>query len=162
MKTSETNQAVPILSRLSPPPGAVRTKRRKGRGPGSGLGKTAGKGQKGQKARSPGNFSKLMFEGGQTPLQRRLPKVGFHNPFSRRYSIVNLEQLANYASGTTVHAEALFEARLIRTKKLPVKILGNGNVKHALTVQAHAFSASAKARIEEAGGKAIVVTSKQE
>ncbi len=162
MKTSETQQSVPILSRLSPPVGAVRGKRRKGRGPGSGLGKTAGKGQKGQKARSPGNFSKLYFEGGQTPLQRRLPKVGFHNPFSRPFATVNLEQLERYESGATVTAESLYETRLVRTKNLPIKILGNGNLQKALTVKAHAFSASAKTKIEEAGGKAVVLTSKPE
>ncbi|MCB9707661.1 MAG: 50S ribosomal protein L15 [Myxococcales bacterium] len=162
MKTSESHHSAPILSRLSPPDGAVRSKRRKGRGPGSGLGKTAGKGQKGQKARSPGNFSKLGFEGGQTPLQRRLPKMGFHNPFSRPFSIVNVEQLASYDGGATVTTQDFLDARLVRSKHLPIKVLGKGNVEKALTVHAHAFSASAKAKIEEAGGKAIVVASKSE
>ncbi|MDH5492298.1 MAG: 50S ribosomal protein L15 [Myxococcales bacterium] len=143
---------VPILSRLRPPPGAVRPKRRKGRGPGSGLGTTAGKGQKGQKSRSPGHFSKLAFEGGQMPLQRRLPKVGFHNPFSKKVTAVNLRDLNRFEAGSTVDLEALSGAGLLRRKFDSVKILGKGELDRALTVKAHAFSAGAQSKIEAAGG----------
>jgi large subunit ribosomal protein L15 len=149
---------VPILSRLSPPKGAVKSKRRKGRGPGSGLGKTAGKGQKGQKARHPGDFGKLHFEGGQSPIQRRLPKVGFWNPFSKVVATVNVGDLQVFPSGTVVDIAALREARLVRGRRFDgVKVLGDGDLGHALTVRAHAFSASAKAKIEKAGGKAEVI-----
>jgi len=144
----------PILSRLRPPAGAVRGKRRKGRGPGSGLGKTAGKGQKGQKARHPGAFGKLAFEGGQSPIQRRLPKVGFFNPFSKTIATVNLSDLARFEKGSTVDVDALRKARLVRGKFDGLKVLGTGDIDRPLTVVAHAFSASAKAKIEKAGGKA--------
>jgi large subunit ribosomal protein L15 len=148
---------VPPLSRLSPPPGAVKTKRRKGRGVGSGLGKTAGKGQKGQKARHPGGFSKLGFEGGQMPLQRRLPKVGFHNPFSKHVEVVNVWELTCFDAGATVDPDALRAAGLVKRRLDGVKVLGDGDLDRALTVKAHAFSKSAKEKIEKAGGTVEVL-----
>lgn len=149
--------SVPILSRLRAPEGAVKSKRRKGRGPGSGLGKTAGKGQKGQKARHPMDFGKLAFEGGQTPLQRRLPKVGFWNPFTKHVVTVNVGDLATFDKGSVVDEAGLRNYRLIRGKFDAIKVLGNGELDRALTVKAHAFSASAKAKIEKAGGTCEVL-----
>ena len=154
---SESEKYIPLLSRLSPPPGAVKTKIRHGRGVGSGIGKTSGKGQKGQKARHPGNFSKLAFEGGQTPIQRRLPKVGFWNPFSKHIVTVNVADLAQFTAGSTIDMDALREVRLIRGQFDGLKILGTGEIKHAVTVKAHAFSASAKEKIEKAGGKVELI-----
>ncbi len=148
---------VPLLSRLRPPPGAVRSRRRRGRGPGSGLGKTGGKGQKGQKARHPGDFGKLGFEGGQMPMQRRLPKLGFHNPFSKRVENVNVSDLARFDAGSRVTVEMLLEAGLIRKHYDAVKVLGDGEIAVALTVEAHAFSKGARSKIEAAGGTAIEV-----
>ncbi len=143
---------VPILSRLRAPEGAVRNKRRKGRGPGSGLGKTAGHGQKGQKARHPGNFSKLGFEGGQMPLYRRIPKRGFTNPFTKKVATVNVKDLARFESGATVDEAALREAGLIKRKVDVIKILGDGELDRPLTIKVHAASATATAKIEKAGG----------
>lgn len=161
MADKDEEQYVPILSRLRPPAGAVRGKRRKGRGVGSGLGKTAGKGMKGQKARHPGGFSKLHFEGGQTPLQRRLPKHGFHNPFSKTVVTVNVSDLNGFENGATVDVDALREAGLIRKRFDGVKVLGSGELERKLTVKVHAFSASAKQKIEKAGGTAEVVVETQ-
>jgi large subunit ribosomal protein L15 len=158
---AENNQYIPLLSRLSPPEGAVRDKKRKGRGPGSGLGKTSGKGQKGQKARHPGGFSKRAFEGGQTPIQRRLPKIGFWNPFSKNVATVNLSELSRFAAGQTVDIDALREAKLVKGRHDSVKILGDGEISTAITVKAHAFSASAKEKIEKAGGKAELLVAAQ-
>lgn len=151
---------VPILSRLRPPAGAVRGKRRRGRGHGSGMGTTGGKGQKGQKSRHPGNFGKLGFEGGQMPLQRRLPKLGFHNPFSKTVEHVNVKDLAVFEAGTVVTVELLKERGLIRKRFDSVKVLGDGAIDRALTVQVHAFSKGARTKIEEAGGKAEVLEAK--
>jgi large subunit ribosomal protein L15 len=142
----------PILSRLRPAPGAVRGKRRKGRGPGSGLGKTAGHGQKGQKARHPGNFSKLGFEGGQMPLYRRIPKRGFTNPFTKTVGTVNVKDLARFDAGATVDEASLREAGLIKRKVDMIKLLGDGELEIALTVKVHAASATATQKIEKAGG----------
>lgn len=153
---------IPILSRLRPPAGAVRPKRRKGRGVGSGLGKTAGKGMKGQKARHPGGFSKLAFEGGQTPLQRRLPKHGFHNPFSKTVVTVNVADLNGFDDGDTVDVDTLRDAGLVRKRFDGVKVLGSGDLEKKLTVRVHAFSASAKQKIEKAGGTAEVIETKQQ
>lgn len=153
----EEEREVPILSRLRPPAGAVRPKKRKGRGVGSGLGKTAGKGMKGQKARHPGAFGKLHFEGGQTPLQRRLPKHGFHNPFRKTIATVNVQELNGFDDGATVDVDALREAGLVRKKFDGVKVLGNGELEKKLTVRVHAFSAGARDKIEKAGGKAEVL-----
>ena len=145
---------VPILSRLRPPAGAVRKKKRKGRGVGSGLGKTSGKGMKGQKARHPGDFGKLGFEGGQMPLYRRLPKRGFKNPFTKNVGTCNVSDLTRFDAGTTITVEALQSAGLIKKNVDAVKVLGNGELDKALTVQVHAYSKSAKEKIEAAGGKA--------
>jgi large subunit ribosomal protein L15 len=145
------------LSNLSPAPGSRAPRKRLGRGPGSGLGKTSGKGHKGRKARSGGN-THPSFEGGQMPLQRRLPKRGFHNPFREAYTVVNLAKLeAAFESGAVVDPEALAAHGLVRrTRK--VKVLGQGTLSKALTVKAHAFSESAKAAIGGAGGSAEVIT----
>ena len=147
------NTETPILSRLRAPEGAVSKKKRKGRGIGSGLGKTAGKGMKGQKARSPGNFSKLGFEGGQMPLYRRLPKRGFNNSkFAKKIAVFNVSDLARFDAGTTVDQAALREAGLLSRRVDGVKILGNGELDKALTVKAEGFSKSAIEKIEKAGG----------
>ncbi len=149
---------VPILSRLSPPPGAVRRKKRVGRGIGSGVGKTSGRGQKGQKARQPGNFHKKAFEGGQMPLARRVPKMGFKNIFAATVVAVNVKDLAGFDDGATVDVEALTSSGLIKGRFDQVKILGDGDLGgKQLTVRAHAFSKSAREKIEQAGGRAEVV-----
>ncbi|MBN1656015.1 MAG: 50S ribosomal protein L15 [Deltaproteobacteria bacterium] len=152
----QVKQEVPILSRLHPPKGAVRARLRRGRGPGSGLGKTSGHGQKGQKARS-GTKNLIGFEGGQMPLQRRLPKVGFYNPFSKKIATVNVGLLNRLQAGTVVDAEVLIRARLIQKDFDGIKILGQGELSRPLTVRANAFSASAKAKIENAGGTVEVI-----
>lgn len=145
------------LSNLSPAPGARSARKRLGRGPGSGLGKTSGKGHKGRKARSGGN-THPSFEGGQMPLQRRLPKRGFHNPFRQSYGVVNLAKLeATFESGAVVDPAALAARGLVRRNE-KVKVLGQGTLSKPLTVKAHAFSESAKAAIGTAGGSAEVIT----
>jgi large subunit ribosomal protein L15 len=146
-----------ILSKLSPPEGAVTKERRIGRGVGSGLGKTSGRGQKGQKARSKGNINKLHFQGGQTPMQRRLPKRGFRNPFPTYTAALNVGELERFPVGTNVDEKALRGVRLVRGSADRIKILGDGELTKKLTVTAHAFSKSAQQKIEKAGGKAIVL-----
>lgn len=141
-----------LLSQLAPKPGSTHYTKRIGRGRGSGLGQTAGKGHKGQIARSGGKVRRG-FEGGQTPLSRRLPKFGFKNPFRVEYSVVNLAQL-NKLDGT-VGPEELLKAGIIH--RLPVKILAQGDLKKNLTVKAHKFSGKAKELIEKAGGKIEVI-----
>ncbi len=148
---------VPILSRLRPPAGAVQKKKRKGRGLGGGLGKTAGKGMKGQKARHPVGFSKLGFEGGQTPLFRRIPKRGFKNHFATNFATVNVKDLARFDAGSTVDEQALRAAGLLRRACDGVKLLGDGELDRALTVRVAAVSASAKEKVEKAGGKVEVL-----
>ena len=149
------------LSRLSKPAGSTHRKKRVGRGQASGLGKTAGRGGKGQKART-GNMGFEGFEGGQTPLQRRIPKRGFTNVFRKEYEIVSLEQLADkFEPGATADVAALKAAGLVKKGQL-VKVLGDGELKGGLTVHAHKFSSSAKSKIEAAGGKAEVVATKAE
>ena len=150
-----------ILSRLSPPAGSTKEAKRLGRGPGSGLGKTAGRGQKGQQARSTGNIGKKHFQGGQTPIQRRLPKRGFRNPFAIEVAIVNVGALELFAAGTNVDEDFLREKRLVQGRDVLVKILGNGELTKALTVTAHKFSVSAVVKIEAAGGKAIVISAEE-
>jgi len=144
-----------ILSQLSPPPGATRVARRCGRGPGCGVGKTAGRGQKGQKARSTGNIGKKHFQGGQTPIQRRLPKRGFNNPFSVDVAIVNVVELEGFDAGSEVDEELLRATRLVQGRGALITILGNGSLTKALTVSAHRFSATAAEKIEAAGGKVV-------
>lgn len=143
------------IHRLRPAPGATHYKKRVGRGPGSGHGKTAGRGSKGQKSRS-GYRHQRGFEGGQMPLHRRVPKRGFTNIFRVEYDIVNLSDLGRFETGQAVDPETLRGAKLAR-KSRPIKILGNGEIGKALTVSAHKFSVSAKAAIEAAGGRCEVV-----
>jgi large subunit ribosomal protein L15 len=140
---------------LRPAPGATRSRKRVGRGPGSGHGKTAGRGSKGQKSRS-GYRHQRGFEGGQMPLHRRVPKRGFTNIFRTEYDVVNLSALDRFDAGEIVTPEKLADRRLAHGRR-PVKILGDGELKKALTVSAHKFSASAKSRIEAAGGTCEVL-----
>ena len=145
------------LHELSPAPGSNPKAYRKGRGHGSGNGKTAGRGQKGQWARSGGGV-RVGFEGGQMPLARRLPKVGFNNIFATQYAIVNVADLeAAFNAGDVVDTEALKAKGLVKKTLDGVKVLGNGELTKALTVKAAAYSASAKEKIEKAGGKAEVM-----
>ncbi len=145
------------LHELSPAEGSTRDVYRKGRGPGSGNGKTAGKGHKGQNARSGGGV-RPGFEGGQLPLYRKLPKRGFNNKFSKTYAIINIEALNAFEAGTTVDAEALLNAGIIHAVEDGVKVLGRGELTvQNLTVVARVFSASAKEKIEAAGGKIEVI-----
>ena len=146
-----------ILARLAPSPGSVKVAKRLGRGVGSGLGKTCGKGTKGQKKRHGGNFGKLHFQGGQTPIQRRLPKRGFNVPFPTVTVALNLADLERFAAGTTVNEEALRASRLVQGRDVRIKILGDGELTKKLTIEAHAFSASASEKIAKAGGKAVVI-----
>ena len=144
------------LHDLSPAEGSVKSNYRKGRGHGSGNGKTAGRGHKGQKARSGGGV-RVGFEGGQMPLARRIPKRGFHNIFAKPLEIVNVSALNKFEDGATVNVCDLLEKGILSKCEYGVKILGNGSVSKKLTVRATAFSASAKEKIEAAGGKAVVV-----
>ena len=145
------------LHELSPAPGSATQGFRKGRGPGSGNGKTAGKGHKGQNARSGGGV-RPGFEGGQLPLYRKLPKRGFSNyKFKTTYATINVEDLNRFEDGAVVDLDALMAARLVRKELDGVKILGNGEITKKLTVKATVFSASAKEKIEAAGGKTEVV-----
>lgn len=144
------------LSSLHPAPGARQPRKRVGRGPGSGLGKTAGRGHKGRKSRSGGN-SPPGYEGGQMPLQRRLPKRGFRNPFRKEFEVVNLASLTRFEAGSVVDPAALAAAGLAGKHGKRVKILGKGAIEHALTVKAHGFSESAKAAIEAKGGTVEVL-----
>ena len=140
------------LHELSPAPGSAKQAWRRGRGPGSGNGKTAGKGHKGQNARSGGGV-RPGFEGGQLPLYRKLPKRGFKNRFAVNYAIVNVAALNCFEDGAVVDMEALKAARLVRKELDGLKVLGEGELTKKLTVKATVFSASAKEKIEAAGGK---------
>ena len=140
------------LNELSPAAGSAKAAYRKGRGPGSGNGKTAGKGHKGQNARSGGGV-RPGFEGGQLPLYRKLPKRGFNNRFAVNYAVVNVEALNAFDNGAVVDAAALKAAKIVRKELDGIKILGNGELTKALTVKATVFSATAKEKIEAAGGK---------
>ena len=144
------------LNELSPAQGSAKAAWRKGRGPGSGNGKTAGKGHKGQNARSGGGV-RPGFEGGQLPLYRKLPKRGFTNIFATKYAIVNVEKLNAFEDGAVVDINALLEKKIIRKELDGLKVLGGGEITKKLTVKAAIFSASAKEKIEAAGGKAEVV-----
>jgi len=144
------------LHELSPVPGSNPKAYRKGRGNGSGNGKTAGRGQKGQWARSGGGV-RVGFEGGQMPLARRIPKRGFHNIFAKPLESINVSVLNKFEDGAVVNASALLESGVLSKCEYGVKILGQGELTKKLTVQANAFSASAKEKIEAAGGKAEVV-----
>ncbi len=142
------------LSNLKAAPGVKKNRKRIGRGIGSGTGKTSGKGQKGQKSRSGGN-PHPWFEGGQMPLQRRLPKRGFHNIFKTHYEIVNLGQLEKVPKDQPITAEVLQKQGLIR-KKGKLKVLGHGELTQAVTIHAAKFSKSAMEKIEKSGGKAVI------
>ncbi len=144
------------LHELSPAPGSVRDVKRIGRGHGSGNGKTAGKGHKGQKARA-GRGIRPGFEGGQMPLQRRIPKRGFNNIFATPYTTINVAALNRFEDGAVVNVETLKDAGIIKVAPYGVKILGNGKLEKKLTVQVAAYSESAKAKIEAAGGQAEVI-----
>ena len=143
------------LHELSPAAGSARDAYRKGRGPGSGNGKTAGKGHKGQNARSGGGV-RPGFEGGQLPLYRKLPKRGFNNKFAVNYAIVNVEDLNRYDDGATVDINTLLADKVIRKAYDGLKVLGNGEISKKITVKAAVFSATAKEKIEAAGGKTEV------
>ena len=144
------------LHELSPARGARKKRKRIGRGPGSGHGKTATKGHKGLLARSGGGKGPG-FEGGQMPLVRRLPKFGFANPFRTEYAIVNVKSFEKWTGADTVTPQALVDAGLVKRKHLPIKILGTGELKKSLVIQAHKFSKSAEAKIQAAGGRAEVI-----
>lgn len=141
------------LSKLKPADGATRERKRVGRGPGSGNGKTAGRGHKGAQSRS-GYSYKRGFEGGQMPLHRRLPKRGFTNAFRTEYAVVNLDQLEErFEAGATVTPDTLREAGLVRSRKAPIKVLARGEVTKALTVHAHKFSGKAAEKLAASGGR---------
>ncbi|EMT45663.1 MULTISPECIES: 50S ribosomal protein L15 [Anoxybacillus] len=144
------------LHELQPAPGSRKERNRVGRGIGSGNGKTSGRGHKGQNARSGGGV-RIGFEGGQTPLFRRLPKRGFTNIHRKEYAIVNLEVLNRFEDGTEVTPELLLETGVVSKLKAGIKVLGNGELTKKLTVKAHKFSASAKEAIEAAGGTTEVI-----
>lgn len=138
---------------LKPAPGSRKARKRVGRGPGSGHGKTAGRGEKGQKSRS-GYARRRGFEGGQMPLYRRVPKRGFRNPFGTDFRTVNVERLNGFAPGSEVTPALLEGSGLLRKGSAPVKILGGGELRVALTVHAHKFTRSAAGKIQSAGGRA--------
>ena len=144
------------LSELSPTPGSVKEGKRKGRGLGTGNGKTAGRGSKGQKARAGGNI-RAGFEGGQMPLVRRIPKRGFNNPFAQPLDAINVSALNVFEDGEKVDIQALKNAGIVSKCKYGVKILGNGELSKKLTVCVSVFSETAKEKIEAAGGKTEVV-----
>lgn len=143
------------LHELSPNEGSRQRSRRVGRGPGSGAGKTSGRGQKGQKARGQG--PRIGFEGGQTPLFQTLPKRGFTNINRKEYALVNLETLNRFEDGQEVTPEFLIETGIVKNEKSGIKVLGNGELERKLTVKAHKFSKSAKEAIENAGGTVEVI-----
>ncbi len=144
------------LGRLSPAPGAVKKQKRVGRGPGSGHGKTAGKGHKGKLSRSGGNVPPG-YEGGQMPLTRRLPKRGFRNPFRIEYTVVNLARLESFPAGATVDLGALRAAGMVKGRVGRVKVLAEGGLTKPLVVRAHAFSQQAREKIMALGGSAEVI-----
>jgi large subunit ribosomal protein L15 len=144
------------LGTLTYAPGSRKKRKRIGRGPGSGSGGTAGRGHKGQRSRS-GSKRKLGYEGGQTPLQRRLPKRGFTNIFKKEFQIVNLKDLERIQDVKTFDPAVLYEHRVIRKKNVPVKVLGVGDVTKQIEISAHAFSKSAVEKIESAKGKVTVL-----
>ena len=144
------------LSQLKPVEGSKKNRKRVGRGPGSGHGKTSCRGHKGQNSRSGGGVRRG-FEGGQMPLQRRLPKRGFYNLFKKEYAIVNISDLEKFKAGSVVTPEKLVEKGVVKKIAHGVKILGNGELKKALTVKAHKFSGSASERIRSAGGEVEVI-----
>ena len=145
------------LHGLRPAKGANKKRKRVGRGPGSGHGKTAGRGEKGQKSRS-GFSQKPGFEGGQMPLHRRIPKRGFTNKFAKEYAVLNVKELNDFEDGTEVTPELLTQKGLVKKGKDGIRILGEGELSRKLTVRAHHFSESARQKIEKAGGSVEVVS----
>lgn len=145
-----------LFNTLRPPVGSRKNKKRLGRGESSGLGKTSGRGHKGQKARS-GGYHKVGFEGGQMPLVRRLPKRGFNNIFRDEFSVVNVADLNGLKGMSEIDVDALKKCGLVRKAGLKLKVLGDGQITSAMAVKAHKFSKTAVTKIEKAGGKAIVV-----
>jgi large subunit ribosomal protein L15 len=145
------------LHELKPAKGSTHYKKRVGRGPGSGLGKTSGRGHKGQNARSGGGV-RIVFEGGQMPLYRRLPKRGFNNArFGTKYAVINLSDLNKFEDGSVITPELLKKENVITQQLDGIKVLGNGNLNKKLTIKAHRFSETAKEKIEAAGGKIEVI-----
>ena len=142
------------LNELKPPAGSRKERKRLGRGISSGHGRTCGKGHKGQKSRS-GAKRKYGYEGGQMPLQRRVPKFGFTNIFKKEFQIVNIDQLEKFSEGETINKDILLKSGIISKKNLDVKILGRGEIKKPLTIEADAFTKSAIEKITNAGGKAV-------
>jgi len=147
------------LSELHPPAGQKHKRKRVGRGPGSGLGKTAGRGEKGQKSRS-GFSRRLGFEGGQMPLVRRVPKRGFTNIFRKEFAVINLERL-DALEGATFSPESLVQAGVIKNLRSGLKVLGDGEIKRAIEISAHRVSKSAREKIEAAGGKVELLAKAQ-
>ena len=148
------------LHDLKPAPGARRRRKRVGRGIGSGHGKTATRGHKGHKARS-GGGKRPGFEGGQMPLHRRLPKRGFTNIFRKEYAIVNVDVLGRFVAGSTLDPQVLTERGIVKDLRDGLKVLGNGELKHALIVRAHKFSKSAAEKIQKAGGSVEIISDRQ-
>ena len=144
------------IHELKPPKGSITKRKRVGRGPGSGHGKTSCRGHKGANARSGGGVLPG-FEGGQMPLKRRLPKWGFHNLFRKEYTIVNVRDLARFEQGSVVYLKALITSGLVKKTSAPIKLLGEGTIGYPLTLKVHAYSKSAKEKIEAAGGKVETV-----
>jgi len=144
------------LNELSPPKGSKRSRKRLGRGSGSGTGKTSGKGHKGQNARSGGGV-RPGFEGGQMPIQRRLPKVGFTNIFKKKLAIVNIRDLSKFESGSVVDEAALIRSGIIRGRRDGIKLLSQGDIAFPLTLKVNGASRIAKEKIEKAGGKVEVI-----
>lgn len=147
------------LNELRPPDGAVRVKKRLGKGPGSGRGKTSGRGHKGQRSRSGGK--RPWFEGGQMPLHRRLPIRGFTNIFRKQYSVVNLDRLNEFPDGSVVTPKLLKSVGIVKKLRDGVKILGDGELEKSLTVKAHRFSKSALDKIKSAGGEAVAISDRR-
>ncbi|EKD50843.1 MAG: 50S ribosomal protein L15 [uncultured bacterium] len=146
-----------LLNQLRAPKGASKNRKRLGRGESSGLGKTSGRGHKGQKSRS-GGYHKVGFEGGQMPLKRRLPKQGFHNIYRKEYAIVNVADLSRYQVNAEIDMAAVVGTKGKSKRLEGLKILGKGNIEIALTVKAHKFSKTAVEKIEKAGGKVVVLS----
>ncbi len=144
------------LGEISPADGEKKKTKRVGCGPGSGHGKTACRGHKGQKARS-GSSIPAWFEGGQMPLQRRLPKRGFHNPFHKIFQIVNVKDLSRFPAGADVNMKSLLEAGLVRKKSVPVKLLGEGDIDRPIKIEVHACGKRAKELVEKAGGEVRII-----
>lgn len=144
------------LNELSPPRGSKRSRKRLGRGPGSGTGKTSGKGHKGQKARSGGGV-RPGFEGGQMPIQRRLPKVGFTNIFKKEFAVVNIRDLLKFESGSTIDEAILVRSGIVKGRRDGIKLLAQGDINFPLTVKVSRASSGAKEKIEKAGGKVEVI-----